>query len=572
MTGVNAAKIPPAAPPSGGAAGPGAWPAGFGWLTALCVGVMVAINLVGIGGIAIARRGVLEEAERVLRLETAARARAIESLLASTRADLAFLTGSPIFFGLERALQSRDPGEARWRRLDAEGALLLFLRGHPEVTHLVARSQQATPLVEAGRRGGVPVLWVPGAGRDAADRRAPGAGMAEPAAGRISGQFGFSVGVRSVQGSVTLEAAIDPSRLLLAGQGLDDPSRACALGDRDGAILAAQAGSPGAGEPGWIRAGAQVGTEGWTAPSPWLLTCARRREPAVALLEPFASRYRATLVLNLAVMSLAVLLGGFAIQQGRRRQVLEARAREEARVRELERQLFHTERLSTVGRLAAGMAHEINNPLEGMANYLGLARDALQRGDAAAAGQRLEGVQEGLRRVSGIVQQVLSHAVPASAPRSVLDLNPVLRQTVDFVRSRPEFRALRFDLDLGEGPLEVRGNPALLGQVFLNILVNACEAQPGGGEVRVASRREDGRVVVECADRGPGVPAGDSGRIFEPFYSTKNSTGLGLSICYSIVTQHGGELDVAQRAGGGAVFRMRFPAASGDVTDGGARG
>jgi signal transduction histidine kinase len=527
---------------------------------------MVALNVVGIGGIAMARRGVLEEAERVLRLETSARARAVESLLASTRADLAFLTGSPIFFGLEGALGSRDPGQARWRRLDAEGALLLFLRGHPEVTHLTARSQAGSPLVEAGRRGGVPVLWVPGSGRGAAAARGPDAGTSGSAAGGISGRFGFSVGVRRVQGSVTLEAVVDPSRLMASGPVPDDPSRACALRDRDGGPLAAEAGAPDAGAPasGWILAEAPIRTEGWSAPSPWLLACARRREPAVALLEPFASRYRTTLMLNLAVMSLALLLGGFAIQQGRRRQLLEARAREEARVRELERQLFHTERLSTVGRLAAGMAHEINNPLEGMANYLGLARDALQRGDAAAAQQRLDGVLEGLRRVSGIVRQVLSHAVPADAPRDVLDLNPVLLQTVEFVRSRPEFRALRFDLDLDPGPLRVRGNPALLGQVLLNILVNACEAQPGGGEVRVASRKEDGRVVVECADRGPGVPSADSGRIFEPFYSTKNSTGLGLSICESIVTQHGGELGVEKRPGGGALFRMRFPAAEGE--------
>jgi two-component system C4-dicarboxylate transport sensor histidine kinase DctB len=86
--------------------------------------------------------------------------------------------------------------------------------------------------------------------------------------------------------------------------------------------------------------------------------------------------------------------------------------------------------------------------------------------------------------------------------------------------------------------------------------------------VRVATRREDGRVVAEIADRGPGVPAQDSARIFEPFYSTKESTGLGLSVCYSIVTQHGGDLAVSERPGGGAIFRMRLPAAA-DIAGGG---
>ena len=104
------------------------------------------------------------------------------------------------------------------------------------------------------------------------------------------------------------------------------------------------------------------------------------------------------------------------------------------------------------------------------------------------------------------------------------------------------------------------GSQTLLGQVFLNLLLNACEAQPRGGEVRVKTFRDGRSAVVEIADRGPGVPADEAGRIFEPFYSTKNSTGLGLSICYSIVTDHGGTLLVSDRAGGGAVFTIRLPA------------
>jgi signal transduction histidine kinase len=211
------------------------------------------------------------------------------------------------------------------------------------------------------------------------------------------------------------------------------------------------------------------------------------------------------------------------------------------------------------------MAHEINNPLEGMSNYLSLAREDLRREDAASAARRLEMVQEGLRRAGDIVRQVLRHADPATAPRDVLDLAGVLRQTLEFVRSRPEFRSIRFEQDLGDQPLGVTGSQALLGQVFMNLILNACEAQPAGGEVRVSTRREGNRVIAEIADRGPGVPREDSARIFEPFYSTKHSTGLGLSICYSIVTQHGGDLAVLGREGGGAIFRMSLPAAQARV-------
>jgi signal transduction histidine kinase len=547
-----------------------------GWLTAVAVLAAIAINVAGIGAIAVAQRGVVEEARRLLRLETEARAGALESVLASTRADLAFLTGSPVFFGLESALVSRDPREARWRRLEAEGALLLFLRGHAETAHLAARSAPGVVLVSAGRRGGIPVLWNPRDTERAAQAEAAAGSEAgtEPLAARgITGRFEFATGVRRVTGAVMLEATIDGGSLLAHNRAVENPARACALLDRAGALLAAEpdaanavaratagAGMGEAGE-GSLYAEAPVHTESWSAPSPWRLVCTQRRGPAEALVAPLSARYRMTLLLNLAVMSLALLLGMFAVREGRRRQSLEAAAREEARVRDLERQLFHSERLSTVGRLAAGMAHEINNPLEGMSNYLSLAREDLQRGDAASAARRLEMVQEGLRRAGDIVRQVLQHADPATAPRVVLDLSGVLRQTVDFVKSRPEFRAIRFEQDLSARPLDVKGSEALLGQVFMNLILNACEAQPAGGEVRVGTRRDGERMIAEIADRGPGVPREESARIFEPFYSTKHSTGLGLSICYSIVTQHGGDLVVLDREGGGAIFQVSLPAA-----------
>jgi signal transduction histidine kinase len=100
----------------------------------------------------------------------------------------------------------------------------------------------------------------------------------------------------------------------------------------------------------------------------------------------------------------------------------------------------------------------------------------------------------------------------------------------------------------------------MLGQVAMNLVVNGCEAQQSSGEVRVVSRREAGRAVVEFMDRGPGVAQADRRRIFEPFFSTKDSTGLGLAICHTIVSQHGGELSVERRPGGGSLFRMRLPA------------
>jgi signal transduction histidine kinase len=316
-----------------------------------------------------------------------------------------------------------------------------------------------------------------------------------------------------------------------------------------------------------VSAEAHVRAEGWSAPGPFVLACRQAEGTVVGLAEPVWARYRTTYTLNLAVMALALLLGGFAVVQARRRAGLEARAAEEARVRELERQLFHVERLTTVGRLAAGIAHEINNPLEGMSNYLTLARDALGRGEPEAAERHLGAVKQGLDRAAGIVRQVLAHADPAKAAHAPVDLNEVLRETEQFVRSRREFSHVAFTLDLTDGPLLVHGNPVMLGQVAMNLIVNACEVQPDEGEVRVVSRREDGLVVAEFADRGPGIPEADRQRVFEPFFSTRDSTGLGLSICHNIVRQHDGDLEVLSREGGGSVFRMRLPALAEAASD-----
>jgi signal transduction histidine kinase len=509
---------------------------------------VAGINAAGLWGIAAARRDVAGEASRLFRADTRSRARALDGVLAGIRSDLAFLGGLPPVTVL-LAADERDPGR-RGLRASAEAALLVGLRTHPEATRLMVRSQDGKPLLMVGRRGGVPILWV-ASNPTGAEGPAVSPDLPRPTAVVPVGDPGAG------KGAPTLEAEISAAALLAreAGRATD---RSCFLRDGSGRALAGTAAVPG---PDRLQAEATVAAEGWTSPAPWRLHCEQPQEVAMALVEPVAARYRATLALNLGAMALAVLLGLFTVREIGQRERLEARARAEARVRDLERQLFHSERLTTVGRLAAGIAHEINNPLEGIANYLTLAREALDRGDTEAARRRLEGVGQGLERAAMVVRQVLSHADPAESPKAPLDLNRVLAETTEFVRSRPEFARVRFELALAESSLVVVGSPIMLGQVALNLVVNACEAQPAGGEVRVSSRRDDGRAVAEIADRGPGIAEADRARIFEPFFSTKNSTGLGLSICHSIVGQHGGALEALPREDGGTVFRLILPAA-----------
>ena len=511
---------------------------------------VAAVNAAGLKGISVARRGAAEEAARLFGSETEARARALESRLSATRADLAFLAGSVAV----KRLRSGEGSDGAFRRQAAESALLLFLRAHAEVVRLAVRGASGDPVLLTGRRGGVPVLWV-----STSPTGGEGAAQAKDRP-RLFAELAFE----EESGSGALEAEIAPS-LLLASEDSRGPTRApgaCRLTDTEGQMIARSAQGPETRpDAPLLTAEATVSADGWSLRAPWRLRCSLAEEAAVAGLEPLSARYRTTLYLNLAVMAMALLLGGVAASEALRRERAEARAREDARVRELERQLFHAERLTTVGRLAAGIAHEINNPLEGMGNYLSLAEAALARGDLESGRRRLAGVKEGLERAALVVRQVLAHADPARTPRSPVDMTRVFAETTEFVRSRGEFARVRFETALGEGALVVEGSPIMLGQVAVNLILNACEAQPEGGEVVVSAHRESGRVVAEVADRGPGVPEADRERIFEPFFSTKESTGLGLSVCHSIVRQHGGELVALGREGGGAVFRLSLPAA-----------
>jgi signal transduction histidine kinase len=529
-----------------------------GWLTVIALAAVAAVNLAGLWGIRVARQGALDEARNAFALDVGTKATALEARLSEVRSDLAFLGASPTVARLDD--QGQAPSAALLLRQAAESSLLLFLRSHAEVVRIGVLSSDGRRLVQVGRRLGVPVLWTSPTptGREGA--------AIDPSRPRLTARLSHGEAAQPLAGGVTIETEVEAASLLEQGEPGPDSPRRCQLVDAKDVVLGRF--PPGrrgraAEDEREVRADAPVRAEGWSAPGPLTLSCALPERTVVGLAEPVWSRYRTTYTLNIAVMGLGLLLGAFAVQQARRRAGLEARAAEEARVRELERQLFHAERLTTVGRLAAGIAHEINNPLEGMSNYLTLAREALARGDVEAASRHVGSVRQGLERAAGIVRQVLAHSDPAKAPRTPVDLNQVLRETEEFVETRKEFRHIAFALELSAEPLVVQANSVMLGQVATNLIVNACEVQPAGGEVRLGSRREGGFAVAEFADRGPGIPEADRQRVFEPFFSTKDSTGLGLSICHTIVRQHEGELEVVPRQGGGSVFRMRLPLVEG---------
>jgi PAS domain S-box-containing protein len=254
-------------------------------------------------------------------------------------------------------------------------------------------------------------------------------------------------------------------------------------------------------------------------------------------------------------------------------------ARDLTERKRLEAQVVMADRLASVGRLAAAVGHEINNPLAYVTANLALALERL--GDPNAPGpipshpaeqlsdvlEMLREAREGADRVRHIVRDLKVFSRGETEERTRVDPRRVIDSCANMARGEIRLRA-RLVKSYGETP-PVLANEARLGQVLLNLLVNAAhaipEGDPEGNEIRVATRSDDrGRVVIEVRDTGAGIPDEVKRRLFEPFFTTKGAgkgTGLGLSICQSIVTALGGEIGFESRLGQGTSFYVILPAA-----------
>ncbi|HET9551654.1 MAG TPA: ATP-binding protein [Anaeromyxobacteraceae bacterium] len=240
---------------------------------------------------------------------------------------------------------------------------------------------------------------------------------------------------------------------------------------------------------------------------------------------------------------------------------------------ELQLRLAAADRMASLGGLAAGVAHELNNPLSYVAGNLAYAREALAGGAAtppealAQARQALDEANEGAARVRQIVGDLRALSRPGADRREPVDVAAAVRSALNLASGALRNRA-RAVLDLGPVP-PVAGDPARFGQVVLNLIVNAAQAIPEGrpeaNEVRLAAALEpDGRVRLDVIDTGTGIPPDVLPHIFDPFFSTKRhgeGTGLGLAICQRTVAAMGGEIAVRTAPGAGTTMTVRLPAA-----------
>jgi two-component system NtrC family sensor kinase len=228
--------------------------------------------------------------------------------------------------------------------------------------------------------------------------------------------------------------------------------------------------------------------------------------------------------------------------------------------REVTRRLVQAEKMSAVGQLAGGVAHEINNPLGGILAFAQLmAQDERSESDC----ESLRLIQDAALRAKRIVESLLRFSRrPRQEERGEVDLVKVADEALFLIQ--PQLKGGRVEIVRHLEPALAMGNANLLQQVAVNLLVNALQAIGHQGRITIStSAAQPGRVQLVVADDGPGVPPDVAGRIFEPFFTTKpegQGTGLGLSICYRIVEDHGGTIHHEPVPGGGAAFVVEIPA------------
>jgi signal transduction histidine kinase len=229
--------------------------------------------------------------------------------------------------------------------------------------------------------------------------------------------------------------------------------------------------------------------------------------------------------------------------------------------RKFEQQLLQSQKLAALGVMASGIAHEIRTPLAisySAAQFL-MEDDITEQFRKECAGK----VHVGIRRASGIIENLLSFAHPSSRPAMVeFDLLSALREAIALAANLARIQRVEIVCNAPEGKLTVRGIAGLLEQVFLNLFQNAFTAMPDGGCLTITVISEATFVRVRVSDTGCGIAESDLYSIFDPFYTTApvgKGIGLGLSICYSIVSDHGGSIEVESAPRQGSTFTVRLP-------------
>ena len=227
-----------------------------------------------------------------------------------------------------------------------------------------------------------------------------------------------------------------------------------------------------------------------------------------------------------------------------------------------QKQLAQSEKMASLGQLAAGVAHEINNPLTGVLFYASL---LLERTDLDEdAKQDLNYIVEDANRCKNIVKSLLVYSRSTDSNKRIVPINDIVEQSLKLIRDQKKFRNIQIRKYLSQEMMLINADTSKLNQVIINLVINAVDAMKGNGRITLHTYKDrpHKKVFLEVKDTGEGIPRENLSKIFDPFFTTKEvgkSTGLGLSIVYGIIEEHGGRISVKETGAKGTTFILEFP-------------
>lgn len=234
----------------------------------------------------------------------------------------------------------------------------------------------------------------------------------------------------------------------------------------------------------------------------------------------------------------------------------------EKQLKEAQKQLAQSEKMASLGQLAAGVAHEINNPLTGILMYAGMIIDHLE--EESSLRSDIECIIEDANRCKEIVKSLLAYSRSTDSKRSIIHVNELVEQSFKLTRDQKVFRNISIEKQYSDEMMLLSVDTNKLSQVIINLVINAADAMNGEGTLTVRTYRDKPaqKVFLEVSDTGSGISEENISKIFDPFFSTKpkgKSTGLGLSIAYGIVEEHGGRISVKETGPDGTTFLIELP-------------
>jgi len=247
--------------------------------------------------------------------------------------------------------------------------------------------------------------------------------------------------------------------------------------------------------------------------------------------------------------------------------IIERRQAEEDKLK-LHNQLLHADRLATIGMLAAGVAHELNEPLGNILGFAQLAKKC--PGIPASAKQDIGKIEGASLHAREIIQKLLVFARQAPPEKIQVNLNQVVKNGLYFFEARCAKEGIELVRLLSENLPEITADPAQMNQLLVNLVVNALQSMPGAGKITVQTRFCDHKVYLVVEDTGTGMSKEVLDKIFVPFFTTKDvghGTGLGLPVVYGIVTSHGGSINVHSKPGSGTRFEIQLPVTTPEHTE-----